>query len=73
LRVYYTTANNGDGSSSVKFFESQECIDLLEEHDPDSYGSGEGGSYFDIEGAITFQSNWEKIQTLEQVKALIEE
>lgn len=47
-RVYYTTTNNGDGSSSVEFFETQEQIDELEEEDPETYGMGEGGSWFEI-------------------------
>lgn len=52
MRVYFTTQDNGDGSSSVVFFDSQECIDFLEENDPDTYASGEGGSSFEITGKI---------------------
>lgn len=53
MRIYYTTTNGGDGSASVDFFESQDLIDMLEEHDPETYGMGEGGSWFDIEGTIS--------------------
>lgn len=63
MRIFYTTTNNGDGSSSVAFYDSQECIDKLEEHDPETYGSGEGGSYFDVEGTITGIT----IETMEDV------
>lgn len=51
--IYYTTSDNGDGSSSVQFFDCQEAIDILEEHDPEGYGCGEGGSSFEIDGEIT--------------------
>ncbi len=67
MRVFYTTTDNGDGSSSVSFYESKECIELLEEANPETYGSGEGGSYFDVEGTITGIT----IETLEDVKAEI--
>jgi hypothetical protein len=67
MRIFYTTTNNGDGSSSVSFYESQECIDMLEESDPETYGSGEGGSYFDVEGTITGIT----IETMEDVLAQI--
>lgn len=52
-RVYFTTSNNGDGSSSVHFYDSQECIERLEEADPEGYSQGEGGGWFVIEGDIT--------------------
>lgn len=69
MRIYYTTTNNGDGSASVSFYESQECIDLLEEDDPETYGMGEGGSFFDVEGTITGIT----VETLADVQAEIEE
>ena len=69
MRIYYTTVNGGDGSASVQFFDSQECITLLEEHDPEGYGIGEGGSWMDIEGTVTGIT----IETIETVKAQIEE
>lgn len=68
MRIYYTAANNGDGSSSVKFYESQECIDRLEEDDPEGYGGGEGGGSFNVEGATDL-----KITTLDEVKQEIED
>lgn len=48
VRVYYTSVNCGDGSHHVEFFESQECISFLEEHDPESYSEGEGGGSFEV-------------------------
>lgn len=48
MRVFYTATNNGDGSSSVEFFDSQECITKLEDKDPEGYSCGEGGSSFDV-------------------------
>jgi hypothetical protein len=53
MRIYYTTVNGGDGSAWVEFFESQECINLLEQEDPETYGMGEGGDWFDVDGTIT--------------------
>ena len=69
MRIYYTTCNNGDGSASVRFFESQECIDYLEENDPEGFGSGEGGSYMDIEGTVTGI----EIEKFEDIKSEFEE
>lgn len=48
MRVWFTTSNNGDGSSSVEFFDSEECITKLEEKDPEGYAGGEGGGSFEV-------------------------
>lgn len=48
MKVFYTTCNNGDGSSSTEFFESSECITRLEDKDPEGYGQGEGGGSFEV-------------------------
>lgn len=69
MRVFYTTSDNGDGSNSVEFFDSQECIDWLESDEnpsSDDYQSGEGGSYFDVPDGttFTFPGSWMKIKTL---------
>ena len=53
ITIWYTATNQGDGSSGVEFWESAECITLLEEHDPETYAAGEGGSSFIVEGNIT--------------------
>lgn len=50
--IYYTASDNGDGSVSVSFYDSGECIDLLEKHDPESY-RGEGGGSFCVDGEIS--------------------
>jgi hypothetical protein len=50
--IYYTGVDGGDGSVSVSFYDSQECIDLLEEHDPE-YHRGEGGGSFTVTGEVT--------------------
>lgn len=52
-RIYYTVRDNGDGSHTVEFFDSQKCIDYLEENDCETYGTGEGGGFFDIEGTVS--------------------
>lgn len=67
--MYYTTVNNGDGSSSVEFFYDRESIELLEEHDPETYSGGEGGGSFQYSGDLVFAYEWLEPQTLEQVKA----
>lgn len=67
MKVFYTTYDCGDGSNTVHFFESQECIDLLEDCDPDNYCCGEGGGSFDVHGEISGIT----ICTLDQVKASI--
>jgi hypothetical protein len=61
--IYYTGVDGGDGSVSVSFYESQECIDLLEERDPE-YHRGEGGGQFTVTGEIEGL----EIETLEDVK-----
>jgi hypothetical protein len=63
MRIYFAASNNGDGSSSVHFFESKKCIDLLEEHDLEGYGGCEGGDWMDIDGSVTGIN----IETLEEV------
>lgn len=45
-KIFYSVCNNGDGSASVWFFDSQECIDILEKADPDNWFMGEGGGHF---------------------------
>lgn len=47
MRIWYTGTDNGDGSLSVSFYESQECIEKLEEAIPEYY-RGEGGSWFEV-------------------------
>lgn len=52
-KIFYTVSDGGDGSYSTWFFDSQECIDLLEERNPDVWACGEGGGFFyasDIQG-----------------------
>lgn len=72
MKIFYTTCDNGDGSSSVEFFDSQECIDYLEDEETgdEAYWSGEGGSWFEVPDGtvITFPSAYHKIKTLEEVK-----
>lgn len=53
MRYYFTTRDNGDGSSSVEFFDSAETIEFAEEQWPEDYGAGEGGGYLDVDGTIT--------------------
>jgi hypothetical protein len=65
--IYYTGVDGGDGSISVEFFESQECIDLLEEAIPEYY-RGEGGNSFTVTGETDLE-----VTTLEEVKEQIAE
>lgn len=66
--IYYTAVNGHDGSASVAFFECGECIDLLEEHDPETYSMGEGGSSFVVNGTTDLQ-----VRTLASVKKQVED
>ena len=61
--IYYCGVDGGDGSIWVEFWESQECIDLLEEHDCE-YHRGEGGGSFEVNGTVSGI----EIQTLEDAK-----
>lgn len=76
MRIYYITANNGDGSSRTEFYDSKECIDYLTNYDRclEDYMDGDGGSWgsFEAPGGITFDSQWEKVETIEDVKARYE-
>ncbi len=65
--IYYTGTDGGDGSVGVSFYESQECIDLLEEHQPEYY-RGEGGGSFRVSGEIVGI----EIQTLAEVREELE-
>ncbi len=71
MHIYFTASNNGDGSASVEFFESKECITLLEEADPEGYGMGEGGGCMVFDG--TQPPDGITVETLESVKERIEE
>lgn len=66
--IYYTGTDGGDGSVSVSFYDSQKCIDLLEEHCPEYY-RGEGGGCFTVEGEIRGID----IETLEDVKQYLKD
>lgn len=61
MRVYYSAVDHGDGSIGVRFYESQECIDLMEKYDLEGF-RGEGGGYFDVFGEHTID-----VQTKEGV------
>jgi hypothetical protein len=61
--IFFTGVDGGDGSISVAFYDSQECIDLLEEHDPESH-RGEGGGSFTVIGEVEGLN----IETIEDVK-----
>ena len=39
---YYLITNNGDGSSSVQWFDEAPDLDALEEDDPETYYCNEG-------------------------------
>lgn len=47
MKIFYSGKDCGDGSLAVEFFDSQETIDLLEEHDCEGY-RGEGGGCFEV-------------------------
>lgn len=61
--IYYTAVDCGDGSLSVNFYDSHECIDLLEEYDLEG-ARGEGGGSFTVDGDIHGLT----IETIEDVK-----
>ena len=64
MRIYYTAVDNGDGSLGVEFFESQECINRLEDTLPEYY-RGEGGGYFDV-FEIPIKMRLQTIEDVEQ-------
>lgn len=68
ITIYYTGTDQGDGSLGVEFWESQECIDLLEEYDFE-YHRGESGGSFTVDGTITGIH----IQTMEDAKQYLED
>ena len=59
MKIWYITANCGDGSSSTEFYDSRECIDYLtdDERCDERYMDGEGGSYgsFEVPDGTTFK------------------
>jgi hypothetical protein len=66
--IYYTGTDGGDGTVGVSFYDSKECIDKLEEHDPEGH-RGEGGGSFQITGEITGIT----IDTMEDVDQYLED
>lgn len=73
MKIYYITANCGDGSSRTDFYDSKECIDFLtdDERCLEEYMDGDGGSWgsFEAPGGIQFDSSWKRVETIEDVKA----
>lgn len=43
MKIYLITSDNGDGSSSIEFWD-EDITDLLEEDDPESYWGNEGSA-----------------------------
>jgi hypothetical protein len=68
MRIYYTPANQGDGSYTVHFFDDKDSIRLLEDEDPETYHC-EGGGFFDCKEV----PEGIQIRTFQQVKGLVEE
>jgi hypothetical protein len=65
MRIWYLVGNSGDGSSSVRFLDSQEAVDHLIETDPDTYSDGDGGSY----GSFDCDNFSGELDTLDTIKA----
>jgi hypothetical protein len=73
MRIYMTTCDGGDGSASIEFYESQECIDWLESdenEDSDYYQMGEGGTWIEVPDGteVGFPSSYHRIKTLAELK-----
>lgn len=49
-KYFYTARDNGDGSASIEWFESQDAIDFAESEWPEEYGAGEGGGWIEVDG-----------------------
>lgn len=68
MKIFYITANNGDGSSRTEFYDSQECIDFLTDAGRwlEAYMDGDGGSWgsFEAPGGIQFDNQWQKVETM---------
>lgn len=50
MQVFYISANNGDGSTTVEFYDSKACVEYLTDEDGpntdfERYVDGDGGSY----------------------------
>lgn len=60
MRIYYTAMDCGDGSLHVRFFDDQRCIDLLTEHEPDSYPEY-SSCYFDCDNFTGTVSTLEEV------------
>lgn len=73
MKVFYIVASNGDGSSRVEFYDSQECIDYLTDenttHDMGAYLDGDGGSYGSFEVPEGTPIMGIEIHNLEWIKA----
>lgn len=71
MKIYYITANNGDGSSRTEFYDSKECIDYLcdDETGDEAYWDGDGGSWgsFEAPGGIQFDSKWKRVMTMDDI------
>ena len=71
MKIFYITANNGDGSSSTEFYDSQECIDYLTDDDrcDERYMDGAGGSYGSFEVPDATEIKGIRIHTMSDLRA----
>ncbi len=64
MRIYYQVVNQHDGSYGVQFFDNPELIEMLQEHDPETYPAESEGSF----DAYVFE---ESLRSLSEVEAEI--
>lgn len=48
-RIYYLSANNGDGSSSTHFFKEEPDLDAMIDRDPERWGQNDSVEWFDVD------------------------
>lgn len=60
MRIYYTAMDCGDGSLHVRFFDDENCVKLLNEHEPETYPEHSGG-HFDCDNFTGVVSSMEEV------------
>lgn len=73
MRIFYITANNGDGSFRTEFYDSKECIDRLTDDDLclEEYTDGDGGSWGSFEIPDDTPVSGITIKTINEVEEYI--
>lgn len=74
MKFYYYISNNGDGSASARFCESQAVAEIMDEIQPEAWAESSVG-YFEIKFTeeSTFKAYWDALSSEEAIEELLQD